>query len=177
MSRIIAITGPESSGKSTLAENLLAAWGDTAVLIPEYARQYLTARGHGYSYSKKDVTEIARRQHEHITQGRVSGASIVICDTDYLVLHIWMIEVFGASFRELEKWMEEAAFHHVLLCRPDLAWIPDPLRENPNDRHRLFERYQSELNKMGTQYTIIEGQGDARIRKAADAIGVDLQLP
>ena len=49
-----------------------------------------------------------------------------------------------------------------LLCKPDLPWEPDPLRENPDDRERLFERYEELLDQLGKPYAVISGAGELR---------------
>ena len=54
----IAITGPESSGKTTLARALSKVL--SAVYIPEFARQYLQEKG--LKYDQQDLDEIAKGQ-------------------------------------------------------------------------------------------------------------------
>ncbi|MDV7398455.1 ATP-binding protein, partial [Arthrospira platensis SPKY1] len=56
----IALTGPESTGKTTLAKALAARF-DT-VWAPEYARTYLERLGRPYQYG--DLEVIARGQRE-----------------------------------------------------------------------------------------------------------------
>jgi nicotinamide riboside kinase len=48
-------------------------------------------------------------------------------------------------------------FDHYFLCAPDIPWEPDPLRENPSDRDRLFEIYQRELVAFNRPFTILKG--------------------
>ena len=45
-----------------------------------------------------------------------------------------------------------------MLCRPDIAWKPDPLRENRNNRMELFEMYLKELDDLRHRYYIIDGE-------------------
>jgi nicotinamide riboside kinase len=52
----VSLTGPESTGKSTLAAQLAAHYGTT--FAPEFAREYLADSGP--HYSPKDLEEIAR---------------------------------------------------------------------------------------------------------------------
>jgi nicotinamide riboside kinase len=45
-----------------------------------------------------------------------------------------------------------------LLCSPEgIAWEADPLRENPNDRERLFEVYEKQLIEYQKDYKILRG--------------------
>lgn len=57
--KIIVITGPESSGKTTLANQLSAYW--KVPLVKEVARDYLKEI---YSYQQHDLLEIAKQQHK-----------------------------------------------------------------------------------------------------------------
>ncbi|MFP6606898.1 MAG: ATPase, partial [Myxococcota bacterium] len=57
-----------------------------------------------------------------------------------------------------------------LLAKPDLPWQPDPLRESPTDRDRLFGVYQTTLDAYGYPFTEIEGEGDARYQLAEAAV-------
>ncbi len=61
------------------------------------------------------------------------------------------------------------------LCRPDIPWEPDPLRENPHDRDRLFDIWERELKARDLPYTIIEGGREQRLRTATNMVDVLLQ--
>ena len=54
---VIVLTGPESCGKSTLAQLLADHWHSP--LVPEVAREYLSGKS---AYKKKDLLEIAKQQ-------------------------------------------------------------------------------------------------------------------
>ena len=47
-----------------------------------------------------------------------------------------------------------------LLCKPDIPWESDPLRENPNDRIKLFDIYKMELDNLGHKYYIVKEKTD-----------------
>ena len=137
----IAITGPESSGKTTLARALAAHFG--VPWVPEFAREYL--KDLDRPYVKEDLLCIAEGQLEaerRIASGR---PSMLVCDTDLLVIRIWSQEKFERVDPRLEELVRGTEYHHTLLCKPDLPWEPDPLRENPHDRDRLFGIYEQEL--------------------------------
>ena len=71
----------------------------------------------------------------------------------------WILE-------QIEKQKTENRFY--LLCKPDIKWKEDPLRENSNNRNELFEIYKNELKILMHEYYIIKGQN--RIRKAISKI-------
>jgi nicotinamide riboside kinase len=57
-----------------------------------------------------------------------------------------------------------------LLCSPDIPWEPDPLRENPHDRDRLFQVYLAMLEKLRKPYAIIAVGRRKRLKDAMRAI-------
>jgi nicotinamide riboside kinase len=153
----IAITGPECSGKSFLASALTRALPN-AVLVPEVARDYLTQKGPNYHYAFHDVEAIGKLQNQAIQEASDSEFGYVICDTEMLVIKIWMEVVFGEVSSEVQQWYEDQQFDVVFLCYPDLIWEPDPLRENPHNRAELFELYEKELKNSGKPFAVIRGE-------------------
>lgn len=149
----IAITGPESSGKTTLAKELALRLGIRAV--PEFARFHLTK--YGPEYSSPDLLYFAQAQLalENIYLRRYPQA--LITDTDLLVLKIWHEEKFGPCPPVLDQLYRQTPYDLILLCTPDLPWSPDPLRENPADRDRLYALYAAESVKRGLPFEIISG--------------------
>ena len=87
-----------------------------------------------------------------------------------LTVRIWSEEKFGRARPLLEQLARDVAYDHWLLCRPDIPWEPDPLRENPHDRDRLFAVYEDALRRLERPYTIIEGEREQRLAAARVAI-------
>jgi nicotinamide riboside kinase len=168
MNMRIAITGPESTGKSDLAEALgLSIPG--SLVVPEAARSYLESKPAGYRYTLDDVLAIAAQQHAML-RAASAHPGIVLCDSDYIVLYIWIREVFGVSDTPVATWMREEQFGLTLLCAPDIPWEADPLRENPHDRDRLFLLYKNELENLHRPYQIVSGLGEQRLQVALSAL-------
>lgn len=159
----IAITGPESSGKTTLAELLAHEYG--ATLVEEYAREYLSV--HPGSYAEEDLDRMARQQLalEDAAKGR-----IVILDTDVLVLKIW----YEDKYHHLPEFIGRRLRHNTcdlhLLMKPDIPYVEDPLRENPNRRDYFFRLFRENLEALHWPYLIIEGDLTSRVEKAKSAI-------
>ena len=151
---MVVCTGPESSGKSTLARTLAARYG--GAMVAEQAREYLQHT----NYLPTDLLAIAELQRD--AERRQLGARWCCADTDLQVIYLWWQERFGPAPGALAEAYAAQAPRHYLLCRPDLEWHPDPLRQNPDDRDRLFELYRQDLDARDLPYTIVEGQGEAR---------------
>ncbi len=158
----IAITGPESSGKTDLWQYLCHKFEVSAV--PDISREYLSRKKQtGYTF--EDVKAIARLQLQSEKEAEKLSRP-VLCDTDMIVVKIWMKEKFGKVSPEVEEEITHNPFDLYFLCKPDIPWEPDPLRENPFDRDYLFELYLEELKKIQARFIIIEGTREKRYKLA-----------
>jgi len=159
----VCLTGPESSGKTTLAKQLAE---ELAVpLVEEVARDYLSGR---LDYTSEDVLQIAEMQIAQEKALRAVTRGLLICDTDISVIQIWWQEKYGDLVAEVEAALAARSPRVYLLLQPDLPWQPDPLRENPDDQERLFDRYVAMLEDSGFPFRVVSGQGNARIRSALE---------
>lgn len=162
---ILVLTGPESCGKSTLAQKLSEHFG--APLVQEASRDYLSNQP---SYQEADLLHIAKQQLE-IEQAALSGApDKLICDTDLLVIIIWSEVKYGRCdawiINAFEQSQQAASTkRQYLLCDYHVPWQPDPLRENPDNRDELFELYLTKLKHYDLNYTIVRGDPDERLRQ------------
>ncbi len=164
----IAITGPESTGKSTLSEKLAHHY-DTN-FVPEYSRSYL--ENFVGQYTENDVVEIAKGQHNLILEEEKKSSKILIADTEIVVCKIWVEYVFKHSNTTIDNLLKKQDFNLYLLCDIDLPWTYDPLRENPNidERKELFEIYRNTLEQMKVPFEIVSGDNDERVNNAIKVI-------
>jgi NadR type nicotinamide-nucleotide adenylyltransferase len=158
----IIITGSESSGKTTLANFLAKSLN--APLIPEFSREYLKDKG--LSYTFEDLVNIAIGQQNLEDEALKNGEKLIVCDTDLTVLNIWADERFGNIPAVVGARLKAYETDFYLLCKPDLPWEYDPLRENPNDRDRLFKRYNDLLKNLKCNFKIVQGKNTEREEKA-----------
>ena len=162
----IVLTGPESSGKTELAEALASLY--RVPLVREYARAYLES-GDG-TYREEDLLQMAQHQLDWEDEAMQQGGPFFICDTSLEVYQIWSEVRYGRVHPWIRKHTQQYPADFYLLCRPDLPWVSDPLRENPDDRDMLFEKYLALLRKGRKDFQIVEGQGHARERRAVSLI-------
>ena len=155
----VGIIGPESTGKSTLASYLAHRYG--GVLVPEYAREYMEKRACASAYTYEDVVNIAQQQvqqlqnsiHGGITEGYRSN--VVFFDTELIITKVWFLHKFGKCPEFVEKALHDYPMDVYLLCYPDMEWVPDPVRENPDIREYLFDWYEREIQALDIPYYII----------------------
>ena len=162
----IAITGPESTGKSWLAEKLASHY--KTAWVPEYSREYLQNLGRPYDF--EDIARIAKGQMRKEEQSASKATKFLFCDSDLLVTKVWSEFKFG----KCDPWIVEQWLNHrydlYLLCDIDLPWQEDPLREHPDKRKELFEIYHRQLSDMKVDFVIISGSGYKRQENAINAI-------
>ena len=179
--RIVCAVGAESTGKTALCRRLASRFG--VPWLPEYAREHFEQRANApataadHAYRSSDVAAIAR---EHIRREQAlleRVATGVALDTDLAVVLIWWQERFG----DVPAWVEAAfaaqAPRLYLLCRPDLPWQADPLRESPHDRQRLHQLYRRLLADRRLPFVEIGGRGEARFQAAFAAASRCLTAP
>lgn len=167
MIKRISITGPESTGKSTLSAELAMAL-DT-VWVPEYAREYLNKIGR--PYEEADLLEIAKGQIA-AEDGMVQQAHrFLICDTDLIVIKIWSEHKYGRCHPWILEQIERRKYALTVLTYIDIPWEEDPMREHPDLRAYFYELYKNTLTSMGIHF--IEAKGDLRQRvsQSLKAIG------
>ena len=168
----IVLIGPESTGKSVLCEKLARHYH--SVWCPEYAREYLLVLDHKYTYD--DLLVIAKNQVQsakaYTDDAAAKKLSAVFFDTDMYVMKVWSKVVFG----KCDPWIIDQAKKQqhdlYLLCKPDIPWIKDELREYPDlkMRERLYAIYKETLSKQTAPWVEISGNYDKRLQKAIQAV-------
>lgn len=160
----IAFTGPESSGKTTMAE--IAAKLLEVDFVAEYAREFLSENKGVYHRSDLDL--IAEKQFSLFMQ----DVQHLVADTEMLVLKIWSADKYKEVSELIERYFAAQHFDHYFLCQPDIPWEADPMRENPTDRDRLFELYLNELNQRDCSFTVLSGSIEQRTNQMAAVLSV-----
>jgi NadR type nicotinamide-nucleotide adenylyltransferase len=168
----ISITGPESTGKSWLAEKLAGHF--QTLWVPEYAREYLARLNRDYVF--EDILEIAKGQWSQEKKMMETASGMLFCDTDLLVARIWSEFKYGRCDPWIIRQLDIHRYDLYLLCDIDLPWEADPLRENPHQRKELFDLYQMYLEQMNVNYCIISGNGMKRLEMAIEAVEKTLKV-
>jgi NadR type nicotinamide-nucleotide adenylyltransferase len=156
----VGIIGPESTGKSTLATYLAHHYD--GVLVPEYAREYMEKREQNTDYTYEDVKNIALFQVEQLRElsteriPRGYRTNVAFFDTELIITKVWFEHKFGSCPDFLIKALHDYPMDVYLLCYPDMEWVPDPVRENPDIREYLFDWYEKEIQALDIPYYIIK---------------------
>lgn len=164
--RRVALVGAESTGKTTLAQ-ALAAHFETA-WVPEFARDYLLARG-GVCL-EADMRVIAQGQAEAEDRLAQTANRVLICDTNVLTTQLWYEHLFGAPPAALRQLAAERTAHLYLLCDHDVPWVADGLRDSPTERGWFHARFRQELAALGRPYVTLSGPFAGRLAPAIAAV-------
>ena len=191
MVKKIVILGPESTGKSTLCEQLAQHY--RTQWCPEFARAYLLTHGKRYEYP--DLLTIAKGQialedecanllesqwvisHDQTwvnERALISSKKppLLFVDTDMYVMKVWCEFVFGKCHQFILDQIVNRTYDLYLLCDTDLPWTRDELREYPEQdtRKQLFNIYKDILINQHLPWAIINGSDEARLSLAIAAV-------
>jgi len=165
----IVVIGPESTGKSTLCEQLAEHY--KTEWVPEFARKYLLDLGRPYNYD--DLLIIARGQLEQ--EDRICASlksSLLFIDTDMYVMKVWCEFVFGKCHSFILNEIVNRKYDAYLLCKTDLPWVADELREYPDleSRERLYHMYRDLMINQHTAWAEIRGDYHQRFNLAVETV-------
>ena len=168
--RRVCVTGPESTGKTTLAQRL-AALANTQ-WVPEASRVYAELKGAELLAS--DVEPIAR---EHIRLAdaaaelaRAEGKSTLVLDTDLLSTVIYSRHYYRMVPGWVERKERARRADLYLLCDIDVPWIADGIRDRSANREEMFALFRDALVRRRAPFVVVRGSWDERWAIAEGAI-------
>jgi len=185
MIKKVVIIGPESTGKSSLCEQLSQQYETN--WSPEFAREYLLTNGTNYEYD--DLLTLAKGQltleDEYTTTLEAqslplleSGGHIpLFVDTDMYVMKVWCEFAFGQCHPFIMEQITKREYDLYLLCNVDLPWTNDELREYPDlqTRQKLYRIYKDIMINQSVPWVEISGDYEERLEKAVIAVNKILE--
>lgn len=166
----VCVTGPESTGKTTLAKRL-AEWTG-APWVPEASRIY--AERVGRALLASDVGPIAREHIVLADQGASQAVSLavpmVVLDTDLISTVIYARHYYGAVPRWIEREARVRLAHLYLLCDVDVPWVRDGIRDRPTERREMFGRFRRSLAQRRANVMLVRGDWSGRLEIAQNAV-------
>ncbi len=166
----VCVTGPESTGKTTLAKRLAEHFGGP--WAAEGARIY--AERKAGELTKRDVSPIAREEmaldEAAMAAARQSKAPLVVLDTDLVSTMIYAQHYYGSVPGWIEEEEKRRRSHLYLLCDVGHPWQPDTVRDPRQDRAAMLARFRTELERRRLPYIVVNGDGETRWTIARGAV-------
>lgn len=166
----VAIVGPESTGKTTLAAKLAERF--QTVWVPEFARGYLEEKYPPVSLdiTRDDIEDIARGQAESEDRLARKANRLLVCDTDLITTMIWSEYFLGYCPDWIKQAGDARSYDLYLLADIDVPWVAEPQRVGDHLRPTFLRRLQCELESRHRRYKLISGSYEERMQQAAQTI-------
>ena len=167
----VVLFGPESTGKTTLSNQLARHYN--TVWAPEYAREYLQDKWNNErkTCENSDLIPIAKGQMKLENSLAKKADKILICDTDLLETKVYSEEYYGGIVDEkLDQAAIENSYDLYLLTYIDTPWEADDRRDKPEERLEMFTAFESALKKYNRPYIVLKGNKETRLKDATKAI-------
>lgn len=166
----IAIVGAESTGKTELAQSLVAHWqtlGQSAIAIPEVLRSWCDT--HGRTPQPHEQMAIAQEQARRVTQA--APTVWLVADTTPLMTAIYSDMLFADLSLYAFALEHQRHYDLTLLTALDLPWVADGLqRDGAHVREPVDRLVRQALERGGIRYRVISGHGADRKAMALEAI-------
>lgn len=168
----IAIVGPESTGKSTVTQQLAKHYH--TLWVPEYARYYCAALT-----SPCDLQDEVNMFYGQLALEdsilAIADKDFIFCDTTFITVKIWSDEVFGETPKIVLDALPDYHYDLYLLMDIDLPWQEDALRDFPHKREYFMQVWHQELKALDATYVVVNGQQDERLSNAITIVDGFLQ--
>lgn len=168
----VTLIGPESTGKSTLSNQLATQFQGGA--IPEYGREYDAQFKQGSTWDDQDFIAIAKG-HLAIAQTQADrSGQVVIEDTDLLQTVVWSEALLSLAPSDLVTSLERHKPPDLyLLLSPEIPWVNDGTRYHSTYDERIwfYNRLEYWLTKFDMKWRVVSGSNwDTRAESALNAI-------
>ena len=166
---VLVLTGPESSGKSCLAEAIQGEFG--GLLVGEYVRHFIERERRETCF--RDIDAIARGQLAWEDQARAMRPELLILDTHLLSNLLWSRTLFGDCPAWIEPALLERRYHlHLLLNPVEMPWIDDGQRCQPllSQRVAFYQQCEHWLRVHQQPLQSITGPATQRREQALTAV-------
>lgn len=167
----IVIFGPESTGKTTISNQLARHYH--TVWAPEFARDYLQNKWNNErkTCEHEDLLPIAIGQMALENDLAQKANEILICDTDILETKVYSETYYGGFVDSyLEKHALKNTYDLYFLTYIDTPWEADDLRDRPELRLEMFQAFKETLDKYNRPYVLLKGDKHTRLKTAVTAI-------
>jgi nicotinamide riboside kinase len=162
----IALYGPESTGKTTLAKQLAEHY--KTEWIPEFAREYLQEKWNKTQQicEEHDLLPIAVGQTKSENKALKKANKLLFSDTCLLVTKVYSDIHYGQTNPILEKAAKKHKYDLFILTDVDVPWEKDDLRDAPSKRKDNLRVFEDVLIRYNKPYLTLSGSKENRVQEA-----------
>lgn len=166
----IALYGPESTGKTTLAHQLAEEFNTS--WIPEYARSYLQDLWDNEKQTCRyqDLLPIAIGQTKLENEALETANKYLFCDTNLMVTKVFSEMYYSKCDPILDKVARKHKYDLFFLTDIDVPWYKDDLRDKPEDRKSTITLFENALIENKKPYIKLTGNSKERLEKATKIV-------
>lgn len=152
----ICFYGPESTGKSTLAEKMALAY--QTAFVPEVARELISSN----NISTEDIIKIGKAQTQRVIDKTRRANKILFCDTDVITTQIYSQHYLNTIPEILFELESQIKYDLYFLLGIDVDWVADDLRDMGDKRAEMYTLFKDELDRRNIRYIEIRGNYQER---------------
>ncbi|MBL0743383.1 AAA family ATPase [Chryseolinea lacunae] len=163
----ICFFGPESTGKSTMAQRMAAHYHTE--FVPEVARELLTSN----DFTLDDIAAIGHAQYNRVIEKTQTANKLLFCDTDAITTQIYSRHYLNAVPEIVHELEHKVTYDLYFLMDIDVPWIADGLRDLGDHREKMLHVFRAALEQRNIPFIDVRGsyeQREAVVRKAVDAM-------
>ena len=166
----IALFGPESTGKTTLAKQLAEYY--KTEWVPEYAREYLQEKWDKNQQicNVDDMLPIAYGQTKLENESALIANKYLFCDTNLMVTKVFSEVYYDYCNPLLDQAAREHEYDLFFLTDIDVPWEKDDLRDKAEGRESVFAIFKQSLIDNKKPFIILSGDKSSRLKKATAII-------
>ncbi|MES2983504.1 MAG: AAA family ATPase [Verrucomicrobiota bacterium] len=166
----IVVLGAESTGTTTLAQDLASALHTQ--LVTEYGREYSEEKvtSNKKEWSSDEFLTIAREQIRRENEAARLANRILICDTNAFATRIWHRRYMGFYLPELDSLASTCRADLYLLTGDEIPFVQDGSRDGELIRHEMHGWFDSELAQTGVIWHELRGSRSTRLHEALEMI-------
>ena len=180
--RRVVVIGAESTGTTTLAQDLTAHYGLPSV--PEFGREWTALREGGLAapWHTAEFDLVAREQARlEDDAARRTPRALVVADTDVLATAVWHERYVGTRSATVEALADARTPDLYLLTGDEIPFVQDGLRDGEHVRHAMQDRFRELLEQRraagGAPWVELRGSRAERLAAAVALVDALVTTP
>lgn len=164
----VAILGAESTGKTTLCQDLARHFNTQYSL--EFMRPYLQQKWDltQTACEWQDLMPIAEGQMAEENAKALQANRYLFCDTTLFELMIYAYWYYDKCPQPIETAAINHSYDLILLTEVDVPWEADDLRDAPHQRHQIRQAFKQALIANNRPFREIGGNREQRVKKVTN---------